>query len=159
MFRTRSNYGIARREIRDFPKLLPTYGLEVDKETGRKVAVKTGTTNQYQQIQESVPETLIYNLIDRVNRTGDMSLLGKAVEGMFDATVLPNDLLEAQCVRVKAEQIFAQLPYEERLKYGNDVYKFIGKVNETLRANVQKKKAAKRAEVVENTPPAAEGDK
>lgn len=158
MFRTRSNYGMPRREMRSFPKCLPTYGYEIDKDTGRKVAVKTGSTNQYQMIQESVPETLIYNVIDRVNRTGDMSLLGQGVDGMFDATVLPGDLLEAQCVRVKAEQIFAQLPYEEREKYGNDVFKFIGHVNETLRNNAKKAKEAKRAEVVSDVPPAEGGN-
>lgn len=158
MFRTRSNYGKTRREMRSFPKILPTYGYEIDKDTGRKVAVKTGSTNQYQMIQESVPETLIYNVIDRVNRTGDMSLLGQAVDGMFDATVLPGDLLEAQCVRIKAEQIFSQLPYEERQKYSNDVFKFIGHVNQTLRNNALKKKEEKRAEVVNDTPPAEGGN-
>lgn len=158
MFRTRSNYGIARREMRYFPKSVPTYGYEIDKDTGRKIAVKTGSTNQYKMIQESVPETLIYNVIDHVNRTGDMSLLGQAVDGMFDATVLPGDLLEAQCVRIKAEQIFSQLPYEERQKYSNDVFKFIGHVNQTLRNNALKKKEEKRAEVVNDTLPAEGGN-
>lgn len=155
MFRNRSNYGIPCREIRNYPKVQPTYGYDTD-DTGRKIRVKNGTTNVYQQIQEATPETQIYNLIDRINRTGDMSLLGEAVEGVFDATVYPSDMFEAQRVRVKAEQIFAALPFEERRKYNNDVYKYIESVNTQLKANTLKAAEKKRAAVVNNEP--AEGD-
>lgn len=146
-FRTAYNYGVACREIRSYPKFLPTYGYDVDKDTGSKYRVKNGETNVYQKTQEALPETLVYNILDRVQRTGDLSLLGQAVEGVFDATPFPKDLLEAQCVRVKAEQIFAQLPFEERQKYNNNVYDYIRAVNKRMIENVEAAKAKKREEV------------
>lgn len=156
-FRTFSDYGSACREIRSYPKFLPTYGYDVDKETGKKERVKNGETNVYQKTQEALPETLVYNILDRVQRTGDLSLLGQAVEGVFDATPYPKDLLEAQCVRVKAEQIFASLPFEERQKYDNNMYEYIRAVNKRMLENVEAAKAKKREEVT--TGGADDGDK
>lgn len=146
-FRTAFNYGEPSRELRSYPKFLSTYGYEVDKDTGNKVRVRTGETNAYQKTQEALPETLVYNILDRVQRTGDLSLLGQAVEGVFDATPYPKDMLEAQCVRVKAESIFAQLPFEERQKYNNNVYDYIRAVNKRMLENVEAAKAKKREEV------------
>lgn len=157
-YRFVSNYGSACREIRSFPKFLPTYGYDVDKETGKKFRTKNGETNVYQKTQEALPETLVYNILDRVQRTGDLSLLGQAVEGVFDATPYPKDLLEAQCVRVKAEQIFASLPFEERQKYSNNVYEYIKAVNKRMQDNVSAAKEKQRAVVTGTDTEVKNGD-
>lgn len=157
-FRNRSNYGVACREIRSYPKFLPTYGYDIDKESGQKLRVKNGESNAYQKTQEAIPETLVYNILDRIQRTGDLSLLGQAVEGVFDATPYPKDMLEAQCVRIKAEQIFATLPFEERQKYNNDVYKYIEAVNKRMKENLDAKLAAKRETKSTMTTEVKDGD-
>lgn len=115
---------------REFPKVIPKFGYDVDPESGEKIVVKQGETNFYLQTQEALPETLVYNVIDRLNRTGDMSLLGNSVEGFIDVTAMPKTYLEAQVMRVKAEQFFDQLPIEEKKKFNNSAAQFIQAVNQ-----------------------------
>lgn len=114
---------------REFPQVVSKYGYDVDKETGEKVVVKQGETNIFLQTQEALSETLVYNVIDRLNRTGDMSLLGNSVEGFIDVTSMPKTYLEAQVMRVKAEQFFDTLPIEEKRKFNNSAAQFIQAVN------------------------------
>lgn len=147
-FRTMSAPGTYPREIRTYPKVQASYGYDVDPETGKRIVVKKGSSNVYLQKQEAYPETRLYNLIDRVNRTGDMSLLGEAVEGYFDATTLPRDLMQAEQLRLRSESLFNSLPLEERRKYNNDIGIFLKHVNITLKENAVKQAAAKRAEAV-----------
>lgn len=124
-----------------FPKTAPTYALSVDKDTGREIVVLSGETNVYLQKQEALSETLIYNLIDRIEKTGDYSLLGENLGGFIDVTDMPRNLLEASVVRAQCDQLFASLPSEERAKYGNDVNVFVKSVHDKLRAKVQSQRA------------------
>ena len=128
--------GKAPRSVRSYPKTMPKYGYDVDKETGEKIVVKQGETNVFLQTQEARADTLIYNIIDKINRTGDMSLLGNSVEGFIDVTSMPKTFLEAQVMRVKAEQFFDRLPIEEKAKFQNNVSVFIKSVNEGFNARV-----------------------
>lgn len=131
---------------REYPVIAPRYAYDVDKETGKKVVVKQKTgTNFYQQIQESKEDTLIYNVIDRINRTGDYSLLCENMGGFFDATVLPKDLLAAKKVELQAKQFFEALPSDVRSKeYGNDFDVFI----KTLNSKLKNKEIKSRAEIL-----------
>lgn len=136
---------------RQFPVVAPTYAYDIDRETGKKVVVKQKTgTNFYQQIQESKEDTLIYNVIDRINRTGDYSLLGENMGGFFDATVLPKDLLAAKKVELQAKQFFDALPSDVRSKeYGNDFDTFI----KTLNTKLKNKEIKTRAEILAEQQP------
>lgn len=145
MFRTLTNRGNFVRRKRHFPKFQPTYCYDVDKDTGKKVVVQNGKTNVFQQKQEALPMTQVYNLIDRIERTGDMSLLGEAVEGYFDATFLPRDMMEAKVIQCRVENLYRNLPIEEKKKYDNDISVFYKKVNEKLHENAKKAAEAARA--------------
>ena len=155
-FATRSNMKQGYDPIKvDFPKCLPKYGYEIDAETGEKVVAVVGHTNVYAQKQEAVKDTYIYNMIDRINRTGDFSLLGENLGGFIDVTNMPKNLMEAENVRVKARQIFDSLPMEKRSDYGNDFNLFLKDVNVKLSQkapSVSKAPAVSRQDVVNPTP-------
>ena len=142
-FRSRSNFFSPRPKIK-YPMTAPTYGWDFDKDTGHKRVIVTGSTNVFQLTQEALPDTLVYNLIDRINKTGDYSILGENLGGFIDVTAMPSNLLEASIVRAKTEQLFAALPSEERAKYGNDINVFVKEVNDKIRNHA----LAKRKEVV-----------
>ena len=147
-FRTRSDTSGYTPEVRDFPEIMPEYALRINPETGKREVYMKGKTNVYQQKQAALPDTLIYNLIDRIERTGDFSLLGENLGGFIDVTNMPRNLMEAENVRLQAQQLYNSLPLEERNKYGNDFSKFLMDVNEKLRTKEVAAAAAKRDEVV-----------
>lgn len=120
-------------EGRVFPKCANKYGVEFDKDTGREKVVIVGQTDVYAARQEALQDTLIYNIIDKVSRTGDFSLLGENMSGFIDTLDAPRDFMSACCVRSKVEQTFAALPYEERAKYNNDIYTFTKAVSDKLK--------------------------
>lgn len=122
--------------------LQPKYVYSVDKETGRKTVVLAGHTNLEEQMQAALPDTLIYNVIDKIQRSGDMSLLGENIGGFIDVTDMPKNLLEAQAVRLQTEHLFASLPAEERSKYNNDVFTFVKSVNDKLKAKAVSARSA-----------------
>lgn len=99
------------------------YGYEVDN-FGRKVLVKTGETNLYARIQESLEETKIENIIARVT-TGDTSMLRP--DGIYaDLSEIPNNLIEARQQMQKLENVWGDLPREIKEKYNFNVEEFIG---------------------------------
>lgn len=160
-FRTAYIHGARVREVRQFPKFERQYCYDVDKDTGKKIVVVSGQSNVFLQKQEAESSTKLYNLIDRVQRTGDMSLLGQAVEGYFDATSLPRDLMQAKQIELKALNLYRALPVEEKAKYNNDFNTFVEKVNAALHENAAKaaaaaREAAKAKEVKEGGLPANE---
>lgn len=99
------------------------YGYEVDN-FGRKILVKTGETNLYARIQESLEETKIENIIARVT-TGDTSMLRP--DGIYaDLSEIPNNLIEARQQMQKLENVWGDLPREIKEKYNFNVEEFIG---------------------------------
>lgn len=99
------------------------YGYTIDK-FGRKVLVKTGETNLYAKIQESLEETKIENILARVT-TGDTSMLRP--DGIYaDLTELPNNLIEARQAMQNLENVWNGLDNEIKKKYNFDVEEFIG---------------------------------
>lgn len=154
IFRSRSNYSGWEREDRTFPQVEPTYAYDFDKTSGRKVLVKTGETNVYIPKQEAVQDTLVYNLIDQVQRTGNTELLGHSVDGFIDAIGLPKNLMEAENIRIKAETLFNSLPLDVRKQYGSDYGAFLKDMNHKLTEKQQTAASAAReaakAQEVEN---------
>lgn len=147
-FRHRSDTSGYTPEVRDFPEIMPEYGLRINPETGKREVYKKGSTNVYEQKQAALPDTLIYNLIDRIERTGDMSLLGENLGGFIDVTNMPRNLMEAENVRLQAQQLYNSLPLEERNRYGNDFSAFLQDVNAKLKSKDVAAAAAKRDVVV-----------
>lgn len=85
-------------------KIVDTYSLVIDKKTGKEDLQVTGKTNIYEFIQKSLPETLIYNIIERYNN-GDVTALDK-IHGFYgDVTTMPKNLAEAQQLMINANKV------------------------------------------------------
>lgn len=103
--------------------IMEQWGYEVDK-FGRKVLVKTGETDLYAKIQESLEETKIENILKRAS-IGDMTDFRP--DGIYaDLTELPNNLIEARQQIQKMENLWDSLPNELKAKYNYDVGEFVG---------------------------------
>lgn len=99
------------------------WGYEINN-YGQKVLVKTGETNVYAKIQESLEETKIENILARA-AMGDNSVFRP--EGIYaDLTEMPSNLLEARQAMQKLENTWNELPNEIKQKYNYDVDQFIG---------------------------------
>lgn len=133
-FRTRTDHEFTPSEV-IYPKTAPKYGKEFDSKTGREKVVVVGQTNFYERIQASAPDTLIYNVIDRLERSGQRytdALL--SVQGLVDTLSMPRSLLEAQEVRARTKQFFNSLPASIREEqYGNSFDTFLVKLDKQLR--------------------------
>lgn len=99
------------------------YGYEIDK-YGRKILKKTGETNLYAKIQESLEETKIENILKRA-AIGDTSVLRP--DGIYaDLTEVPSNLIEARQAMQNLENIWNGLSNDIKRKYNFDVEEFIG---------------------------------
>lgn len=92
-------------------------------ENGHKKLEKTGQTDMYELIQKAMPETLIYNIINKyVN--GDESALNK-IEGIYaDISEAPTSLIEAHQKITAIENEFKNLPNEIKklFNFSSDEY-------------------------------------
>lgn len=101
----------------------PVYQMQIDNK-GHKELVKTGYTNIYDIIQESLEQSKIENIIRRA-REGDPYAL-TAMDGNFiDTTDLPTTLAEAQSFVIKAKNEFDQLPIEIRRQFDMSAEKYV----------------------------------
>lgn len=146
-FRNRSDLSGYKPLERSYPLVMPEFGIRVNPETSKREVYKKGDTNVYAQKQEALQDTLIYNLIDRVMRTGDKSLLGENLGGFIDVVGMPKNLMEAENIRLQSEQLFNSLPIEERRRYNNDISEFLLDVNKRLMQKTTKQAAAQRDNV------------
>lgn len=99
------------------------YEYKIDK-YGRKKLEKTGETNLYAKIQESLEETKIENILKRA-AIGDMSNFRP--DGIYaDLTEMPSNLIEARQAMQNLENVWKDLDNEIKRKYHFDVEEFIG---------------------------------
>lgn len=120
-------------------KIVPTYSLVVDKDTGKQELKETGKTNIYDYIQESLESTLVYNIIERYNSTGDASILDK-VSGFYGNVMnMPKNLAEAQQIMINANHLFNSLPVDERAKYNHSLSEFLSHVEKDAKAYAAEK--------------------
>lgn len=99
------------------------YGYEINK-YGQKVLVKQGEYSLYDKIQESLEETKIENILQRV-AMGDTSVMRP--DGIYaDLTNIPTNMIEARQMQQKLENLWNGLDNEIKKKYDYDVDKFIG---------------------------------
>lgn len=146
-FATFANPGTHVPEGRHFPRVRNQYSYKIDKD-GRKVLIKSGQTNFYDQIQECLHDNDVRTIVKRMEM-GDMSALGSQVEGFIDTLSLPRNLMEAENTRIEIENAFARLPLEERSKYGQDVHRFIKDVNVKIDERMNKAASEYRAKLLE----------
>lgn len=157
-FRSRSDYSRQKPKAIVYPKTRPQYIETVDKEGKRKV-VKDGETNFYLQAQEALSDTLIYNLIDQYERTGNASIFGSpSLGGFIDTVGMPRDLMEAENIRARAKMLFDALPLEERKKFGHDFGAFLNDVNAKLAAKSIAQAQSERQKVKDEAAGAAGGN-
>lgn len=118
----------SRGETTEMPLGSPiasTYGYRIDKKTGKKILEKTGETNIYEKIQESLEGSKLINIIKKVTISGDMTPLN-VKEGQFiDISELPTNMIELQNVIFKAKGEFNKLDAETRSKFDNSVEKYV----------------------------------
>lgn len=103
-------------------KNVPTYSFVYD-DDGRKVLRHTGDTNLYERIQSHRDECLIENIVKKSVINPDIL---NQVEGQYyDATEMPNTLLDAQRIVLQKTNEFNSLPADIRKKFDFSVDKYI----------------------------------
>lgn len=103
-----------------------TYLWERD-EKGEKVLKLDQTIDQQAEIDSYLEETKIENIIRRASIDPDIAsrIAPDIGGGIQDFTETPHTLAELQNIMIRAEQIWDDVPKEIKLKFDNDVDKFI----------------------------------
>lgn len=103
-----------------------TYLWEIN-EKGEKVLKLDQTIDQQAEIDSYLEETKLENIIRRASIDPDLAarLVPDIGNGIQDYTGAPENLAELQNIMLRAEQIWEDMPKEIKLKYDNDVDKFV----------------------------------
>lgn len=103
-----------------------TYLWERD-EKGEKVLRLDQTIDQQAEIDSYLEETKIENIIRRASIDPDIAARIKPDigGGIQDFTEVPQTLAELQNIMIRAEQIWEEVPKEIKIKFDNDVDKFV----------------------------------
>lgn len=96
-------------------------------EKGEKVLTLDQTIDQQAEIDSYLEETKLENIIRRASIDPDIAARIKPDigGGIQDFTDAPQSLAELQNIMMRAEQIWDEVPKEIKLKFDNDVDKFI----------------------------------
>ena len=96
-------------------------------EKGEKVLKLDQTIDQQAEIDSYLEETKLENIIRRASIDPDLAarLVPDIGNGIQDYTEAPENLAELQNIMLRAEQIWEDMPKEIKLKYDNDVDKFV----------------------------------
>lgn len=103
-----------------------TYLWELNKK-GEKVLKLDQIIDQQAEIDSFLEETKLENIIRRASIDPDLAarLIPDIGGGLQDATEMPENLMELQNIMLRAEQIWDEIPKEIKLKFDNDVDKFV----------------------------------
>ena len=103
-----------------------TYLWEIN-EKGEKVLRLDQVIDQQAEIDSYLEETKLENIIRRASIDPDIAarLMPDVGGGIQDATEMPENLMELQNIMLRAEQIWDEIPKEIKLKFDNDVDKFV----------------------------------
>lgn len=125
-------------------------------EKGEKVLRLDQTIDQQAEINSYLDETKIENIIRRASIDPDIAarIAPDLGGGIQDYTEAPHTLAELQNIMLRAEQIWEEVPKEIKLKFDNDVDKFIASFGTTewaknLGIYKEEQTEAKAAEVAE----------
>lgn len=96
-------------------------------EKGEKVLTLDQTIDQQAEIDSYLEETKLENIIRRASIDPDIAarIMPDVGGGIQDFTEAPQNLAELQNIMMRAEQIWDEVPKEIKLKFDNDVDKFI----------------------------------
>nr|DAW87964.1 MAG TPA: Scaffold protein [Microviridae sp.] len=96
-------------------------------EKGEKVLTLDQVIDQQAEIDSYLEETKLENIIRRASIDPDIAarLVPNMGGGLQDATDMPENLMELQNIMLRAEQIWDEIPKEIKLKFDNDVDKFV----------------------------------
>ena len=96
-------------------------------EKGEKVLKLDQTIDQQAEIDSYLEETKLENIIRRASIDPDIAARIKPDigGGIQDFTEAPQTLAELQNIMLRAEQVWEEVPKEIKLKFNNDVDKFI----------------------------------
>lgn len=96
-------------------------------EKGEKVLRLDQTIDQQAEIDSYLEETKLENIIRRASIDPDIAARIKPDigSGIQDFTEAPQNLAELQNIMMRAEQIWDEVPKDIKLKFDNDVDKFI----------------------------------
>lgn len=103
-----------------------TYLWELN-EKGEKILVLDQIIDQQAEIDSYLEETKLENIIRRASIDPDIAarLVPDMGGGIQDTTEMPENLMELQNIMLRAEQIWDEIPKEIKLKFDNDVDKFV----------------------------------
>ena len=103
-----------------------TYLWELN-EKGEKVLTLDQVIDQQAEIDSYLEETKLENIIRRASIDPDLAarLVPDMGNGLQDATQMPENLMELQNIMLRAEQIWTEIPKEIKLKFDNDIDKFV----------------------------------
>lgn len=96
-------------------------------EKGEKVLRLDQTIDQQAEIDSYLEETKIENIVRRASIDPNIAarIAPDLGGGIQDFTEAPQNLAELQNIMMRAEQIWKEVPKEIKLKFDNDVDKFI----------------------------------
>lgn len=96
-------------------------------EKGEKVLKLDQTIDQQAEIDSYLEETKIENIVRRASIDPDIAARIKPDigGGIQDYTEAPQTLAELQNIMLRAEQIWDEVPKEIKIKFDNDVDKFV----------------------------------
>lgn len=127
-------------------------------EKGEKVLRLDQTIDQQAEIDSYLEETKLENIIRRASIDPDIAARIKPDigGGIQDFTEAPQNLAELQNIMMRAEQIWDEVPKEIKLKFDNDVDKFIASFGtvewaKNLGIYQEKQTETKAAEATETT--------
>lgn len=127
-------------------------------EKGEKVLRLDQIIDQQAEIDSYLEETKLENIIRRASIDPDIAarIAPDLGGGIQDFTEMPHTLAELQNIMIRAEQIWGEVPKEIKLKFDNDVDKFVASFGtvewaKNLGIYQEKQTEAKAAEATEVT--------
>lgn len=100
------------------------YGVTVNEE-GLQVLSVVGKKNIYLPIQEAAVGASVYDVLERYENTGDVSLLEKQKGLYADVTKSPRTLAELEQFRIDSRNAFYSLPADVRRMFGDNYHVFM----------------------------------
>ena len=105
-------------------RMMDDYEMQINKDTGKKELVKVGEHDIYPEIQSYLEETLVENIVTRV-QMGDIAALEARKTQYVDMTDMPVSLMDAQNKILKIEKEFNNLPLDQRKKFDMSLEAYI----------------------------------